>query len=79
MGYEARQSATCHYPWSEVFPNAACVVSIVGHLVHPAEILVFEGESYRMREARERAARRAHAHPRRTATHKTTDPGDTPS
>ena len=38
---------------SAVFPNAACVVSIVDRLVHHAEILVIEGESYRMREARE--------------------------
>lgn len=44
--------------WSEVFPNAACVVSIVDRLVHHAEILVIEGESYRMREAKERAARK---------------------
>jgi DNA replication protein DnaC len=44
--------------WSEVFPNAACVVSIVDRLVHHAEILVIEGESYRMREAKERAAAR---------------------
>lgn len=40
--------------WSEVFPNAACVVSIVDRLIHHAEIVVIEGESYRMREARER-------------------------
>jgi DNA replication protein DnaC len=45
--------------WSEVFPNAACVVSIVDRLVHHAEILVIEGESYRMREAKARAARKA--------------------
>jgi DNA replication protein DnaC len=63
--------------WSEVFPNAACVVSIVDRLVHHAEILVIEGESYRMREARERAARRApgNPRPRRPAT-KTANPGD---
>lgn len=43
--------------WSEVFPNAACVVSIVDRLVHHSEILVIEGGSYRMKEAKERAAR----------------------
>jgi DNA replication protein DnaC len=47
--------------WSEVFPNAACVVSIVDRLVHHAEILVIEGESYRMHEARQRAARKTTA------------------
>jgi DNA replication protein DnaC len=55
--------------WSEVFPNAACVVSIVDRLVHHSEILVIEGESYRMREAKERAARKKKAvKPRRHAT-----------
>jgi len=44
--------------WREVFPNAACVVSLVDRLVHKAEILQFEGESYRLKEARERAERR---------------------
>ena len=55
--------------WSEVFPNAACVVSIVDRLVHHSEILVIEGESYRMREAKERAARKKKAvKPRRRTT-----------
>jgi DNA replication protein DnaC len=55
--------------WSEVFPNAACVVSIVDRLVHHSEILVIEGESYRMKEARERAAKKKKAaKPRRAAT-----------
>ncbi len=55
--------------WSEVFPNAACVVSIVDRLVHHSEILVIEGESYRMREAKERAAKKKKsAKPRRNTT-----------
>jgi DNA replication protein DnaC len=41
--------------WREVFPNAACVVSLVDRLVHHAEILAIDGESYRFKEARERA------------------------
>jgi len=44
--------------WSEVFPNAACVVSIVDRLVHHSEIVVIEAESYRMREAKERARKK---------------------
>jgi DNA replication protein DnaC len=44
--------------WNDVFPNAACVVSIVDRLVHHSEILVIEGHSYRMREAKERASRK---------------------
>ncbi len=44
--------------WHEVFPNAACVVSLVDRLVHRAEVVVIEGESYRVKEARERAEQR---------------------
>jgi len=43
--------------WNEVFPNAACVVSLIDRLVHHSEIIVIEGESYRMKEAHERAAK----------------------
>jgi DNA replication protein DnaC len=45
--------------WREVFPNAACVVSLVDRLVHNAEILAIEGESYRLKEAQERSEQRA--------------------
>lgn len=45
--------------WGEVFPNAACVVSLVDRLMHRAEVVRIEGESYRAKEARERAATRA--------------------
>lgn len=41
--------------WNEVFPNAACVVSLIDRLVHHSEIIAIEGDSYRMKEARERA------------------------
>jgi DNA replication protein DnaC len=45
--------------WHEVFPNAACVVSLVDRLVHHAEILSLDGRSYRFKEAQERAEQRA--------------------
>lgn len=45
--------------WREVFPNAACVVSMVDRLMHNAEVVAIEGESYRVKEARERAELRA--------------------
>jgi DNA replication protein DnaC len=41
--------------WGEVFPGAACVVSLIDRLIHHAEIISFEGESYRLKEAKERA------------------------
>ena len=45
--------------WNEVFPNATCVVTLVDRLVHHAEIVKLEGESYRLKEAKEETARRA--------------------
>ncbi len=44
--------------WSEVFPNAACVVSLVDRLVHHSEIIAIEGKSYRLKEAEEHRQRR---------------------
>jgi DNA replication protein DnaC len=44
--------------WGDIFPNAACVVTLVDRLVHVAEIITIEGESYRLKEAKERAERK---------------------
>ena len=44
--------------WREVFPNAACVVSLVDRLLHHAEIVSIEGDSWRLKEARDRAEQR---------------------
>lgn len=45
--------------WSEVFPHAACTVTLVDRLVHRSEIIEIEGESYRLKEANERSAAKA--------------------
>jgi DNA replication protein DnaC len=45
--------------WREVFPNATCVVSLIDRLVHNAEIIAIEGDSFRLKEARERTEQRA--------------------
>ena len=47
--------------WNQVFPNAACVVTLVDRLVHKSEILTLAGESYRLKEAEERKANKAKA------------------
>ncbi|MCB9745125.1 MAG: ATP-binding protein [Alphaproteobacteria bacterium] len=41
--------------WGEVFPNASCVVT----LVHRCELLTIEGDSFRLKESRERRAAKA--------------------
>ncbi len=44
--------------WNEIFPNAACVVSLIDRLIHHSEVIAIEGESYRMKEAKEQATQR---------------------
>jgi DNA replication protein DnaC len=45
--------------WSEVFPSATSVVTLVDRLVHRCEVVSIEGESYRLREAKENTERKA--------------------
>jgi DNA replication protein DnaC len=45
--------------WNEVFPHASCVVTLIDRLVHHAEIVVIDADSYRLKEAQEREAQRA--------------------
>jgi DNA replication protein DnaC len=45
--------------WHEVFPNAACVVSLIDRLVHRCEVVPIKGESYRLKEAKERSEKKA--------------------
>jgi len=56
--------------WGEVFPNAACVVSLVDRLMHRAEVVRIEGQSYRAKEAQERLAARARQRTGKTARSK---------
>lgn len=54
--------------WSEVFPHAACTVTLVDRLVHRSEILEIDGESFRLKEAKERQTKRARARPKHRTT-----------
>jgi len=40
--------------WKEIFPHAACAVTLVDRLMHRAESVLIEGESFRAKEAEER-------------------------
>jgi DNA replication protein DnaC len=58
--------------WGEIFPNAACVVTMVDRLTHKAETVLIEGESYRQHEAKLRAEAREKARKaRKTKTRST--------
>lgn len=43
--------------WAELFPNATCIVPLVERLVHKSDIIDIDGDSYRLKEARERTGR----------------------
>lgn len=45
--------------WNQVFPHSSCVTALVDRLVHKAEIILIEGESFRAKEARERSEKKA--------------------
>lgn len=52
--------------WPEVFPHAACTVTLVDRLVHRSEIIEIDGDSYRLKEAKQRASEKSS---RRKAKH----------
>lgn len=54
--------------WGEVFPNASSVVTIIDRLIHKAEIITIEADSYRLKEAKERAVSKAKARKQRSAS-----------
>ena len=45
--------------WPSMFPNASCVVTLVDRLTHRCEVVNIEGESYRLKESKELATKRA--------------------
>jgi DNA replication protein DnaC len=45
--------------WDTIFPNTACVVSLIDRLVHASEIINIEGPFYRLKEAKESSAKRS--------------------
>jgi DNA replication protein DnaC len=51
--------------WGEVFSSATCVVTLVDRLVHRCDVIELKGESYRLKEAQEREARKKRERARR--------------
>jgi DNA replication protein DnaC len=44
--------------WNKIFPNAACATALIERIVHHADIVTIEGESYRVRESQDGAQKR---------------------
>ncbi len=47
--------------WPTIFPNAACTTALIDRIVHHADIVTIEGDSYRRREAETSARSRRRA------------------
>ena len=45
--------------WPSIFPNATCATVLIDRIIHHADIIGIEGESYRRREAQAYRARAA--------------------
>ncbi len=59
---------------NEFLPSVACVVTLVDRLVHHSEVVQIKGQSYRLKEARERFAQRAEERKRRQRDSAQNDP-----
>ena len=57
--------------WREIFPNAACVVSIIDRLVHHSEIVNIEAESFRLKEWKDNSAKKTAERARKKKSVKT--------
>jgi DNA replication protein DnaC len=44
--------------WPTIFPNATCATALIDRVVHHADVIAIEGESYRKREAEQSAKAR---------------------
>jgi DNA replication protein DnaC len=45
--------------WHTIFPNATCATALIDRVVHHADVIAIEGESYRVRDAELEAQTRA--------------------
>jgi DNA replication protein DnaC len=37
--------------WPTIFPNATCATALIDRVIHHADVIAIEGQSYRKREA----------------------------
>lgn len=42
--------------WPTIFPNATCATALIDRIIHHADVVDIEGQSYRLRQAESRAA-----------------------
>ena len=44
--------------WNTVFPNAGCIATLLDRLTHHADVILIEGQSYRVRESEQESTAR---------------------
>jgi DNA replication protein DnaC len=53
--------------WPTIFPGAGCTVALIDRVVHHAEVITVEGDSYRLREAKASSSKRRSSRRKKTA------------
>ena len=41
--------------WPTIFPNATCATALIDRVIHHADVIAIEGQSYRLRQAEDRS------------------------
>ncbi len=59
--------------WSEVFPGAACVRTIIDRFIHRCEVVSIAGKSYRLKESQEATEARAASRAKRRSKRRNHD------
>jgi len=49
--------------WPSIFPNATCATALIDRVIHHADVIAIEGESYRLRQAQEHSRSKTDPHP----------------
>ncbi|WP_437986618.1 ATP-binding protein [Sorangium sp. So ce117] len=44
--------------WPSIFPNATCATALIDRVIHRADVIAIEGQSYRLRDAEEQSSSR---------------------
>jgi DNA replication protein DnaC len=55
--------------WNTVFPNATCIATLIDRLTHHVDLLLIEGQSYRLRESEQETAARRQPSETKKASH----------
>ena len=59
--------------WPTIFPNATCATALIDRVVHHADVIAIQGQSYRRREAELEAKAKHPGRKRKESTTPTED------